>query len=64
VVGSGEWVFIIGVSAWRGLGEYMALEKTFYNLFEGTGLNPPPPPSYFHIFFLFAFLEEAFVRNM
>jgi len=27
-----DWIFITGASAWRWLGEYVALDKTFYNI--------------------------------
>jgi len=26
-----DWIFIIGVPAWRGLGEYVTLDRMFYN---------------------------------
>jgi len=31
-VRSVDWMFIIGMPAWRWLGEYMTLDKTFHNL--------------------------------
>ena len=31
-VRSVDWIFIIGAPAWRWLGEYVTLDKTFYNL--------------------------------
>jgi len=30
-VRSVDWIFIIGAPAWRGMGEYVPLDKTFYN---------------------------------
>jgi len=32
VLRSVDWIFIIGVPAWRWLGNYMTLDKTFYKL--------------------------------
>jgi hypothetical protein len=31
-VQSVDWIFIIGAPAWRWLGEYVTLDKTFYSL--------------------------------
>ena len=60
-VRSVDWIFITGAPAWRWLGEYVTLNKTFYNLpFKQEVLVP----SYFHIVFLSAFHEEAFIRNI
>jgi hypothetical protein len=57
-VRSVDRIFTTGAPAWRWLGEYMTLDKTFYSL---SFFNSS---SYFQIFFLIAFLEEAFIRNV
>jgi hypothetical protein len=41
-------------------GEYMPLDKTFYS----SETRSCSSPSYFHIFFLLAFLEETFMRTI
>ena len=49
------------VRAWRRLVECVTLDKTFYSLlFEQEVIAAP---SYYRIFFLIPFLEDAFVRN-
>jgi len=40
----------------------VTLDKTFYSLLVKQEVAAAP--SYFHIFFLVAFLEEAFIRNV
>ena len=50
-----------GAPAWRWLGEYVTLDKTFKCSFQ-TGSSSRP--SYFQIFFLIAFLDQAFVINI
>jgi len=61
-VRSVNWKFIIGAPAWRLMSEYTTLDKTFYSLhFKQEVLAAP---SYCHIFFLMAFLEEALIRNI
>jgi hypothetical protein len=53
-------IFIIGVPAWWWLGEQVTgkndLQPSFY-----TGISSCP--SYCHIFFLIAFLQEPFIKN-
>ena len=61
-VRSVNWIFIIGAPAWRGLGEYMTLDKTFYSLHFKQDVVAAS--SYVHIFFLMAFLKEALIRNI
>jgi hypothetical protein len=57
------WVdIIIEVRAWLRLVEYVTMDKTWYNLlFEQEVVAAP---SYFHIFFLITFLEDAFNRSL
>jgi hypothetical protein len=58
-----DWIFIIGTQAQRWwLGKYMILDKMFYNLLFKQEVVTAP--SYFHIFFLITFLEEAFNRSI
>jgi len=62
-VRSVDSIFITAVTAWQWLGEYVTLDKVFYSLlFKQTA--PAAAPSYFQIFFLIAFLEEAFISNI
>jgi len=57
-----DCICIIGVPVGRWLGEYVTLDKSFTNPCQ-TGSNSSP--SYWHIFFLIAFLEQAFFfRNI
>jgi hypothetical protein len=42
------------------MGEYVALDKKFYNLVFKKEVEPVP--SYFQIYVLIEFLEEAFIR--
>jgi hypothetical protein len=35
-----NWMFIVGAAAWRWLGEYVILDKMFYNI-RFTGLEGP-----------------------
>jgi hypothetical protein len=44
----------------------VTLDKAFYNILfkQEVEAAAPPPPNYFHIFFLFTFLKEAFIRNI
>ena len=42
---------------WRLLGDYVAFDKAFYDLFKQEVVAA-------HIFFLLAFLEEPFIINM
>ena len=61
-VRSVDWISIFGMSAWWWLGEYVTLDKTFYNLiFQQEVISAP---SYFHFCFLITFLEDAFIRNI
>jgi len=57
-----DWIFIIGAHAWLRLGKYVTQNKTFYSLLVKQEVVAAP--IYFHIFFLIAFLEEAFFRNV
>jgi hypothetical protein len=57
-----DWIIIIGAPAWRWLGEYVTLDKMCYRLIFKQEVGAAP--RYFHISFLFAFLEEVFVRNI
>jgi hypothetical protein len=41
-------------------GKYVPLDKTFYS----SETRSSSSPSYFHIFFLIAFLEETFMRTI
>ena len=59
VVGSVDWIFITGAPAWRWLGEYIGQNVLLPSLQTGSSSSH----SYVHIFFLNAFLEEAFIRN-
>ena len=53
---------IIRAPTSRWLGEYMTLDSTFYSLLFKKEVATVP--SYFQIFFLFTFLEEAFISNI
>jgi hypothetical protein len=44
------------------MGEYTTVGRTFYILLFETGSSSSP--SYCHIFFLIAFFEEDFIRNI
>jgi len=61
-VQSVDWIFIFGAQAWLRLGKYVTLDKKFYSLLAKQKVAAAP--IYFHIFFLTAFLEEAFIRNV
>jgi hypothetical protein len=61
-VRSVDWIFIIGALAWLQLGDYVTRDKTFYSLLVKQKVATAP--IYFHISFLIAFLEEAFIRNI
>ena len=61
-VRSVDWIFIVGVKIWRWLGEYMTLDRTFYSLLFKQ--ETVAAPSYCHIFFFIAFLEEVLIRNI
>jgi hypothetical protein len=56
-----DWMFITGLQAWRWLGQYVILDKTFTTSFS-TVISSSP--SYFQILYLTAFLEEAFIWNI
>jgi hypothetical protein len=61
-VRSVDWIFIVGVLAWRLLGEYVTLDKTFYNLlFEQEVVAAP---SYFYVLSPNSFHEQALFRNI
>ena len=62
VVRSVDKICIIRVPAWRWLGEYVTLDSTFYSILFKQEVATVP--SYFHIFFLIAFLEEALIGNI
>jgi hypothetical protein len=55
-------ICIIKGPVWRWLGEYVTLDSTFYSLLFKQEVSRVP--SYFHIFFLIAFLEEALIGNI
>ena len=55
-------IFIIGAPAWRWLDEYVTLCKTCKNLLLKQ--EAITAPSYCHVFFLLAFLEEVFIRDI
>jgi hypothetical protein len=58
---SGNCIFIVGVPAWRRLGEYVTLDRAFYSLlFKQEVVAAQLLPN----FFLIASLEEAFTRNI
>jgi hypothetical protein len=61
-VRSVDWMFIIGAPAWRWLGEYVTLYKTFYDLVFKQEVSSSI--SCLHVFFLITFLDEAFMRNV
>jgi hypothetical protein len=61
-VRSVDWTFIIGASAWRWVGEYVTLDKTFLQSPFQTGSIISV--SYLQIFFLAVFFEEVFIRNV
>ena len=42
-----DWVFIIGVRAWRWLGEYVTLDRTFYDLLFKQAVIAPPVTAIF-----------------
>jgi len=62
VVWSADWIFSVGTSAWRWLGEYMTLDKAPNNFCFQTGRSNSH--SYFHIFLFIAFLAKTFIRNI
>jgi len=62
-VWSVDWTFIIRAPAWRWLGEYVTLGRTFYNLRLEQEIAAAAAPVTSDMFFLIAFLEEAFIRN-
>jgi len=41
------WIFIIGAPAWRWMGEYVTLDKTFYNRLFKQEVEPVPVTSKF-----------------
>jgi len=61
-VGSGDWIFIIGSPAWRWSGEYVILDRTFYNLLFKQDVVKVPFTS--KIFFRVAFLDQTFIRKI
>ena len=61
-VRSFDSIFITGAPAWRWLDEYVTVDITCYCLLFKRKVAVVP--SYFHTFFLIAFLEEAFIRNI
>jgi hypothetical protein len=56
-----NWIFITGAQAWRWLGEYVTLDKTFLqSSFQTVSIISV---SYLQIFFLAVFFE-VFIRNV
>ena len=58
------WIFIVGLTAWRWLGEYVTMDKTFHSLFLKRKTVAASSLCYCHIAFLIAFLDKGFVRNI
>jgi hypothetical protein len=61
-VQSVEWIFIAGAPAWWWMGENVTLDKTFCSL--PLKHEVAAALTYIHIFFLIAFLQEAFILNI
>jgi hypothetical protein len=57
-----DWINITGEPAWRWLGQSRDIGQNVFQSSFQTGSSSKP--NYFPIFFLTAFLEEAFIRNI
>jgi len=57
-----DWIFIVGGA---GLAVNGRIRDTGQNVLQSSfEIGSSRSPSYCHIFFLIAFLEEAFIRNI
>jgi len=60
-VGGVDWIFIIGGVGLAVTGQIRDIGQNFLQSSFQTGSSSNP--NYCHIYFLIAFLEEAFIRN-
>ena len=61
-VRSVDWIFIIGLSAWRWLGEYVILNKKVLQSSLQTGIGSSK--SYCNIFFFSLYLKQTSTKNV